>query len=133
MGRWRTSRIETLAALGLDIGTIKKGAAVGPVERVNAVRRILPMCRFHHSPRVEKGLTRLRRYRRKWNDTLNSYTVPLHDESSHGSDAFGEFAVNCGITPPPPPVERKPIDTRMPTLNEIVEMNDLSGRSGRRI
>ena len=132
-GAGARGRIETLAALGLDIGTIKKGAAVGPVERVNAVRRILPMCRFHHSPRVEKGLTRLRRYRRKWNDTLNSYTVPLHDESSHGSDAFGEFAVNCGITPPPPPVERKPIDTRMPTLNEIVEMNDLSGRSGRRI
>lgn len=94
------SRVETLRALGLT--TIRKGAAQGPEERINAARRILPVTRFHATPRVQAGLKRLRRYRRKWNDSLNSYTTPLHDEASHGADAFGEFAINCALTLPKP-------------------------------
>lgn len=117
-GAGARSRVETLYALG--VRNINKGAAVGPAERVTAVRRLLPLCRFHHTPRVEQGLKRLRRYRRKWNDALNSYTVPLHDENSHGADAFGEFAVNCGIYEPAPKPAPKPVDTRMPSLNEVV-------------
>jgi hypothetical protein len=30
---------------------------------------------------------------------MQTYTTPLHDISSHGADALGEFAVNCGIFP----------------------------------
>jgi phage terminase large subunit len=117
-GHGARSRIETLVSYGLK--NIRRGVAANPADRIQAVRRILPVVRFHRSPRVEVGLKRLRRYRRKWNDSLQTYTTPEHDENSHGSDAFGEYAVNCGITPPKELQKPKPIDPRMPTLNEIV-------------
>ena len=82
------------------------------------------MVNFNLTPRVQLGLQRLRRYRRKWNDTLQSYTTPEHDENSHGADAFGEFAINCGILPPPPPKEKPKINVKMPTLNELVKEHD---------
>jgi hypothetical protein len=42
---------------------------------------------------------------------METYGGPLHDESSHGSDAFGEFAINCRIAsqPAPPPKKRRDI------------------------
>jgi hypothetical protein len=52
------------------------------------------------------GLSRLRRYSRKLNEALGVYLGPLHDENSHGADAFGQFAVNCGVKPAEKPKER---------------------------
>jgi phage terminase large subunit len=118
-GAGARSRSETLIALGMK--NIHKGVAAKPSDRINAVRRILPITNFNLTPRVELGLKRLRRYRRKWNDALQSYTTPEHDENSHGADAFGEYAVNCGIYPPKQPAEPKPIDVRLPTINELVK------------
>ena len=43
-------------------------------QRIQAVRRLLPILRFNKTPRVEAGIKRLRRYRRKWNDALMTYT-----------------------------------------------------------
>jgi phage terminase large subunit len=94
-GAGARSRVETVKALGLS--NVRKGAAVGPEERINASRRVLPLTRFNNTARVQLGLKRLRRYSRKMNDALGTYTTPLHDENSHGADAFGEFAVNCRI------------------------------------
>lgn len=97
-------RWQTLKTLGLE--RIAIGSPTDPEERVAASRRLLPLVRFHRSPRVELGLKRLRGYRRKRNDTLNTYTKPVHDVSSHAADAFGEYAVNAVIAPPkasPPP------------------------------
>lgn len=124
------SRIETM--VGLGVRGIRKGVAVNPADRIAAARRLLPMTYFHASPRVEQGLKKLRRYRRKWNDALNSYTTPLHDENSHAADAFGEFAINCSIQAPLPKPEAK-VTLRQPTLNEIVQEHDfrMSNRSGR--
>lgn len=130
-GNGARSRVETLSALG--VRPISKGAATGPSDRIAAVRALLPKVRFNATSRVEAGLKRLRRYRRKWNDALNSYTVPLHDDNSHGADAFGELAVNCGIYPPAPDKPKTSVTIRAPTLNEIVAMNDLDHRSGTRI
>jgi len=125
------SRIEI--AYGIGLKPIHKGVAVDPAERVGAVRKLLPICRFNMTPRVELGLKRLRRYRRKWNDALGSYTTPLHDENSHGSDAFGEYAINCGLFPEPPPEKPKQIDTSTPTLNDIVGEYERNMGRGRRI
>jgi phage terminase large subunit len=118
-GHGARTRIESLITYGLK--NIRRGVAANPADRIQAVRRILPIVRFHRSPRVELGMKRLRRYRRKWNDALQTYTTPEHDENSHGADAFGEYAINCGITPPKEPQKPKPIDTRLPTLNEMVK------------
>ena len=99
------TRFQTLTALGVK--PIRVGAQQGPSERINAVRRILPVMHFNNTKRVQVGLSRLRRYSRKWNDSMQSYTTPLHDINSHGSDALGEYAVNCGIFPQKPTEQPK--------------------------
>lgn len=99
-GAGAKTRIQTLVDLGVNINTIHRGVAQNPEERINASRRLLPICEFHQTKRVMLGLTRLRRYSRKYNEHLGTYLGPLKDGNDHGADAFGEFAVNCGIIPP---------------------------------
>lgn len=94
------SRVQTVMELGAPMSQINIGVAQGPDERINASRRLLPMVQFNQSKRVMLGVQRLRRYSRRKNEQLGTYGAPLHDENSHGADAFGEFAVNCGIAPP---------------------------------
>lgn len=96
-GMGARSPYETLMGLGLK--DMHVGAAQDPMIRVNAVRQLLPITRFHNSKRVAKGIQRLRRYSRKKNDALGTYMGPLHDENSHGADAFGEYAINRRIAP----------------------------------
>jgi phage terminase large subunit len=95
------SRLQTLFELGLE--GVHRGAAMNPQERINAVRQLLPTVRFNTSgaagKRVSRGLRRLRMYRRKWNEQLQTFMGPLHDEASHGADAFGEYAINALIKP----------------------------------
>lgn len=128
LGAGGKSRIETLIAMGVPAPHLARGVANGPEERINAVRELLPDAEFNATPRVMHGIERLRRYSRRFNRALNTYSGVLHDEASHGSDALGEFAVNyrnnrwveparqgpdfrratiAGIVPPPPPVARR--------------------------
>lgn len=100
-------RTRALTLMSLGVKPIHVGAQQGPVERINAARRLIPLTRFNRTPRVMLGVSRLRRYSRKMNDTLGTYTGPLHDENSHGADGFGEYAVNCGLVPLPAPPETK--------------------------
>lgn len=99
-GAGAKTRVQTLNELGVPLSQIHRGIACNPSERINATRQLLPMMQFHQTGRVMKGVNRLRRYRRRLNTALGTYQGPLHDESSHGSDALGEFAVNCGIRAP---------------------------------
>lgn len=99
-GAGAKTRIETLVGLGVPLDSIHRGVAQDPEERINATRRLLPVCEFNQSKRVMLGLSRLRRYSRKYNEHLGTYLGPLKDGNDHGSDAFGEFAVNCGLNPP---------------------------------
>jgi phage terminase large subunit len=108
-GAGARSRAQTLVNLGIPLSALHKGAAQGPEERINATRRILPLCEFHQTKRVMLGLSRLRRYARRKNDALGTYLGPLHDENSHGADAFGEFAINCGLSLPKPVVAKPPV------------------------
>jgi phage terminase large subunit len=86
------SRQETLEGLGLY--GISAGVACNPVERINAVRMILSRCVFD-ARQCGRGLEVLKNYRREWDDKRKTFRErPLHDWSSHGADAFGEFAVN---------------------------------------
>lgn len=98
-------RTRFVSLMGLGVKPIMPGAQQGPDERINAARRLLPVVSFD-AERCSVGLDRLRNYRRSWNATLRVYGGPLHDENSHGADAFGEFAINCRVTPkaaPPKP------------------------------
>lgn len=85
------SRYDTLSGLGVH--PIEVGVATDPEERVNAVRQLLPMCVFD-AERTAGGVDRLKSYRKRWLRATSSYGGPLHDDASHGSDAFGEFALN---------------------------------------
>jgi hypothetical protein len=91
LGAAGRSRYETLTGLGLM--PISVGVPADPEERINASRLTIPMAWFD-AEKCAIGLEHLRQYRKRWSKALRAYTGPLHDEHSHGSDAFGEFAVN---------------------------------------
>lgn len=95
-GAGAKSRYQTL--LGLGLNNIRVGVAQGPAERINASRAILPVMHFNEET-TRQGIKRLRNYRRRLNQATGAYSGPLHDENSHGADAFGEYAVNCQIRP----------------------------------
>jgi len=106
LGAGGKTRRETLAGLG--VANIIVGAAQDPEERINASRQMIPICWFDAEACAE-GLNRLRGFRKRWNRSTSSYSGPLHDENSHGADAFGEFAVNRRgvVAPRPPPAARQ--------------------------
>ena len=91
LGAGGKSRYETLGGLGL--GNISVGVAMDPEERINASRLLIPVTWFD-AEKCSAGLDHLKQYRKRWNASLKTYTGPLHDEHSHGADAFGEYAVN---------------------------------------
>jgi len=83
------SRKEVLQELGLSITVC---ARLSVDDGIQAARRILPDCWFH--PKAKHGLDCLRNYRRDYDEKRNVYyDKPLHDYSSHGSDAFRYLAV----------------------------------------
>lgn len=92
---WGTgkSRKATLESLGLK--PIKVGRQMPVADGINAVRMLLPKCRFD-AARCELGLKALRGYRRELNEDRGVWsTNPVHDWASHGADAFRELAVSC--------------------------------------
>ncbi len=91
LGAAGRSRFETLGSLG--VGPISVGAAMDPEDRINAGRLMIPMTWFD-ADKCHAGLERLRGYRKRWSRATRTYGGPLHDEASHGADAFGEFAAN---------------------------------------
>jgi len=99
-GAGAKTRIESVMDCGVPLRIIKKGTAANPEDRVQAVRRTLPVTEFNATNRVLKGITRLRRYRRKFNELMGTYQGPLKDGNDHGADAFGELAVNLAISAP---------------------------------
>ncbi|MGH6965598.1 MAG: hypothetical protein ACREE0_14050 [Phenylobacterium sp.] len=105
LGAAGRSRYETLGTLG--VWPISVGAAMDPEERINAGRLMIPMTWFD-AEKCAGGLERLRGYRKRWVRATRSYGGPMHDEMSHGADAFGEFAANRhgGVTLRRPGVRR---------------------------
>jgi len=83
------SRKEVLEEAGLSI-TVAPRLPVA--DGIQAVRRLLPRCWFH--PRTKQGLDALRNYRREHDEKRQIfYEKPLHDWSSHMSDAFRYLAI----------------------------------------
>ena len=54
---------------------------------IQAVRSILPICKFDN--KCKEGYAALKAYRREWDENRQCFkNTPLHDWTSHGSDAF---------------------------------------------
>jgi hypothetical protein len=83
------SRLEMLREAGLNCTVVPRL----PVDDgIAAVRRLLPRCWFHKA--TKQGLDCLRNYRREYDEKRNVFfDKPLHDWSSHGSDAFRYLAI----------------------------------------
>lgn len=81
------SRRQTLQ--GLNVRPIKVVAAANPADRISATRLILPRS-FFDAKGCEKGIEKLRSYRRQWNQHMEVWRPePVHDAASHAADAFG--------------------------------------------
>ncbi len=108
------SRLEMAAAFGLrfEITPRLHGVAGLEVEEGIATARLfLARCWFDQE-KTKAGIEALMHYRRDYNSRLNEFkATPVHDWSSHGSDAFRGLAVRHQIprekpemhTPPPLP------------------------------
>lgn len=133
-GAGARTRVQTLVELGLNLESIRVGVQQGPAERINAVRAVLPVMRFNtDNPRVKIGLNRVRRYSRRYNDSLQTFTTSvLHDINSHAADALGEWAINAGLMVPKLPPAEKP---KLPPgyLPPLPMPEEISGAGTRRI
>jgi len=89
-GNNAASRVDTLRSLGIKPLKVMPRASVD--DGINAVRVLLPRCRFDRA-RCERGLEAMRQYQRTWDDTRRAYSLkPLHDWTSHAADAFRYLA-----------------------------------------
>ena len=84
------SRLEVLQDAGLDCSVVPR---LGVDDGIQAVRRMLPRCWFN-IPATKQGVDCIRNYRREYDEKRQVFfDKPLHDWSSHGSDAFRYLAV----------------------------------------
>lgn len=87
------SRFEVARSFGIRFSACKN---LPVIDGINAVRRQIPNCRFD-AGRCREGLLALRQYRKSHNEKMNMYGSPVHDWTSHPSDAF-RYAV-VGMQP----------------------------------
>lgn len=84
------SRIETAKALGVNFTPVPD---IGLHDGIEATRLLLRRC-FFDEVLCERGLECLRQYKKRYNATLKEFTGdPVHDQYSHGADAFRTGAV----------------------------------------
>ena len=91
LGNDAKSRLQAAEELGIkfEVAPMLKIA-----DGIEAVRRILPNCWFDES-RTAMGRKALEHYRKEWDAVRGCWKdQPLHDWSSHGSDAFRTGATN---------------------------------------
>lgn len=79
------SSIQTLRNLGRNVADPLP--AIDQEEGIKQARMIFPKCYFDKN-KTARLVECLKRYRRAINQRTNEPTGPLHDEYSHGSDAF---------------------------------------------
>ena len=84
------TRRQVARDLGFNFDVTPK---LGLQEGIDCVRRLLPRCWFD-DVRTSKLVEALTRYHKPWNERTQSYgTQPVHDQWSHGADAFRGLAV----------------------------------------
>src|ERR1700686_84265 len=85
-----SSRVDVLKGLGIRPLTILPQASVD--DGITALRVMLHGARFDRK-HCERGIDALRQYQKKWDDKLKVFSqAPLHDWTSHGSDAARALA-----------------------------------------
>jgi phage terminase large subunit len=84
------SRVSSLKTLGIRPCKVLARSSVD--DGINAVRILLPRCRFD-AKKCERGIDTLRQYQKEWDDEKRCFSLkPKHDWTSHGADAFRYLA-----------------------------------------
>lgn len=84
------SRIEVARGFGIRFETTPD---IGLMDGIHASRVLLARCYFD-ATKTAKGLEALRHYKKRYNTALNEFSdTPVHDQYSHGADAFRMLAV----------------------------------------
>ena len=92
MGATVTTKWQTLKELGFVFHVIEKSLC-GVSDGIEAVRQVLSRTYFDEA-NTRRLVTCLKSYRREYDPKTKAYrNTPLHDEYSHGADAFRYLAV----------------------------------------
>ena len=79
--------------MGVNLVAVPKSDIIPGID---AARSMLPRC-FFDEKKCAKGITALENYKKEWNDRDGCWSSkPLHNQYSHGADAFRTLAV--GLT-----------------------------------
>lgn len=86
------SRKESAKKLGIDFKTVQRPTR--KQDGIDAIRNILSRCWFDEV-NCRRGIAALKGYKKEWNEKLMVYgDRPVHDWTSHGTDAFQTFALS---------------------------------------
>jgi len=77
---------------GFEVVVIPNQGAGAAMQRIEAVRRILPLC-FFNEETTEAGIACLGYYHEKKDEQRHVGLGPEHDFSSHAADSFGLMAI----------------------------------------
>ena len=120
IGTGRT-RVETLLSLGRKPRVVPDHKIM---DGINAVRVSFPKI-WIDADKCKFGLECLRQYRAEFDEKKKVFKdTPRHDFSSHAADSFRYLCMAWRALVPPKDTTPKPINTRMPTLNELVKHHE---------
>lgn len=107
------SRAEVAQNLGMTFTIVSR---LSVQEGIDAVKNILSRCWFDET-KCAKGLLALESYKKKWNKSRGCWDEkPLHDNASHGADAFRMLAISIKQT------------TKGMTKEELIRLKHEAGR-----
>jgi hypothetical protein len=87
------SRLNTARKMGINFTVVPQDKVDDGIDQV---RRLLKNCWFDEE-KCKRGVECLKNYKKVWDERLQTYReIPLHDWSSHGADAFRQFAMGYG-------------------------------------
>lgn len=96
------TRLEVAASVGIKFEMVKRISQ--KEDGIEAIRTILGRCYFDEK-KCLRGINALKGYSKKWNTATMKYDdTPVHDWTSHATDAFQTLA----ITDPAIPIKRDP-------------------------
>jgi phage terminase large subunit len=91
MGEDAKTRLEVAAGVGIKFEVVKRVAA--KEDGIEAIRTVLGRCWFD-AIRCKRGIGALKGYSKVWNEKMMIYNdTPVHDWTSHGTDAFQTMAI----------------------------------------
>jgi phage terminase large subunit len=92
LGKEAQTRVEVAKSSGIDFNKVKRVTA--KEDGIEAIRTMLSRCYFDEV-KCKRGISALKGYKKEYNEKLQVYyDKPVHDWTSHGTDAFQTLATS---------------------------------------